>query len=62
MDLIVEEGLRKASRGKNFRVVEAALANADELPLLPTRLEGALCVAPTERYEGFFVAKIERIS
>lgn len=59
---VVEEGLRKASRGKNFRVVEAAFANADELPLLPTRLEGALCVAPTERYEGFFVAKIERIS
>ena len=59
---VVEEGLRKASRGKRFRAVEAALANADELPLLPTRLEGALCVAPTERYEGFFVAKIERIS
>lgn len=30
------------------------------LPLLPTRLEGALCLAPTELYEGFFIAKIKR--
>ena len=59
---VVEEGLAKAGRGRKFRLAPIALPNADELPLLPTRLEGALCVAPTERYEGFFVAKVERIA
>ena len=39
-----------------FFTVEQAM----ELPLLPTRLEGALCLAPTDLYEGFFIAKIKR--
>ena len=30
------------------------------MPLLPTRIPGALCLAPTNLYEGFFVAKIKR--
>lgn len=33
---------------------------ATELPLLPTRLEGTLCLAPTGLCEGFFIAKIKR--
>lgn len=57
---IVEEGLRRANRSKSFRLEDASLPHFDELPLLPTRLNGTLCVAPTERYEGFFVAKIQR--
>lgn len=32
------------------------------LPLLPTRLEKTLCLAPTDLYEGFFVAKIKRLN
>ena len=31
------------------------------IPLLPTKLEGTMCVCPTEFYEGFFVAKIKKI-
>jgi len=34
---------------------------AAALPLLPTRLDGTLCLAPTDLYEGFFVAKIKRL-
>ena len=34
---------------------------AATFPLLPARLEGALCLAPTDLYEGFFVAKIKRL-
>ena len=30
------------------------------LPLLPTSLPGALCVCPTDSYEGFFMAKIQK--
>ncbi len=28
-----------------------------EIPLLPTSIEGTICIAPTELYEGFFIAK-----
>lgn len=37
------------------------LPHADELPVLPTTLDGTLCVCPTDKYEGFFVAKIRRM-
>jgi len=30
------------------------------IPLLPTSIEGVMCVWPTELYEGFFVAKIRK--
>lgn len=33
----------------------------DEIPMLPTTLEGTVCVCPTEIYEGFFVAKIKKL-
>jgi len=29
-------------------------------PLLPTKLEGVMCVCPDEWYEGFFVAKLRK--
>lgn len=32
----------------------------DGVPMLPTRINGTLCVCPTELYEGFFVAKIKK--
>ena len=35
---------------------------ARALPLLPTSIPGTLCLAPNNLYEGFFVAKIKRIS
>lgn len=41
---------------------EILAQQAPDLPLLPTTLEGTLCLAPTERYEGFFVAKIKRLA
>lgn len=31
-----------------------------DLPLLPTKLSGTLCVCPTNIFEGFFVAKIRK--
>lgn len=29
-----------------------------EIPKLETKIEGTLCVKPSELYEGFFVAKL----
>ena len=31
-----------------------------DVPLLPTTIDGVICVCPTELYEGFFVAKIRK--
>ena len=31
-----------------------------DVPLLPTKVDGVVCVKPDERFEGFFVAKLRR--
>lgn len=33
---------------------------SDDIPLLPTKIEGAVVVKPTTLYEGFFVAKLRK--
>lgn len=58
---VVEACLRQAGRSGSYRVVPVAVEGAQgELPQLPCRLDGAIVVCPTDRYEGFFVAKIVR--
>lgn len=57
---IVEQGLARSPRGRAFELEPVELAESDDLPRLPVRLDGALCLAPTDRYEGFFVAKMRR--
>ena len=57
-------------RKENEDVVSAALRRGgvelvpltpfEGLPLLPAALDGVLCVAPNELYEGFFVAKLRK--
>ena len=59
---IVTEALLKANRRGSFEVKPVELAGADNLPVLPTSLEGCLALCPTGLYEGFFVAKIARAS
>ena len=58
---IVAEALQKARRHGSFEVKPVELAGADDLPTLPTQIEGCLALCPTRLYEGFFVAKIVRI-
>jgi len=57
-----EDVVAWAVKGKPYKVVPVAFDGMDDLPRLPTSLPGTLCVCPTERYEGFFVAKINRIA
>ena len=57
----VVQGALARAKGA-FRVEPITLAGSSELPLLPTRLDGALCVRPTKEYEGFFVAKLCRMA
>ncbi len=43
----------------NCEVVPLTL---QDVPLLPTKIKGTLCVLPSDYYEGFFVAKLKKKS
>lgn len=45
----------------NVELVPIPKEKLTNLPLLPVEIEGTLCLAPNELYEGFFVAKIRKI-
>lgn len=55
-ELIIKEILND-----NLELIPLDLTNYQDLPKLPTIIEGTLCVMPTNYYEGFFVAKIKKI-
>lgn len=59
---IVREGLRQAKRTGSYSVDPIERDGFDALPTLPSAIEGALCICPTDLYEGFFVVKIVRKS
>ncbi len=42
-------------------IVDIDFKEISELPKLPTKIEGTLCVMPNEEYEGFFVAKLKKL-
>lgn len=54
-----ENLLKKFLKKSKIEIVPINLS--DEIPMLPTILEGTVCVCPTEIYEGFFVAKIKKL-
>lgn len=47
------------SEGK-IEIVPINFDGIDTLPILPTKIEGTLCVMPTQKYEGFYIAKIRK--
>ena len=54
---IIEEVLKLP----NIELVPIDKNLFEGIPLLPTTIEGTICVLPTELYEGFFVAKLRKI-
>ena len=57
-----EDILNKALNGINAEIIPIELNGIEDIPLLPVKLKGTLCVRPNKYYEGFFVAKIKKIS
>ena len=53
---IVSRVLKRA----NAEVVPLDLTAFSDVPQLPVKIPGTLCVCPDELYEGFFVAKLRR--
>lgn len=54
------EGILEKVLSKNKAKIIPIDFESKDLPLLPTRIMGTLCVAPNELYEGFFIAKIKK--
>lgn len=46
---------------KNKKVEIVPIEVDKNIPMLPTKIKGTLCVCPNEEYEGFFIAKIRKI-
>ena len=55
-----EDVLNKALKGANAEIVLIDINGIEDIPLLPTKIEGTICVCPNKYYEGFFVAKIRK--
>lgn len=55
-----EDIINKALNGINAEVIPIDLEGIEEIPVLPTKIKGTLCVCPNKYYEGFFVAKIRK--
>lgn len=57
-----EDVLIKLLKNKSFELVPIDIAKCgfSNIPLLPTSIDGTLCVCPTDLYEGFFIAKIKK--
>ncbi len=54
-----EEILEKVLSKNKAKIVSIDFEFKD-LPLLPSKIPGTLCVAPNDLYEGFFIAKIQK--
>lgn len=56
-----EQIIQKILNKGNAQIILIDKENLKGIPFLPTKIEGAICVKPTDLYEGFFVAKIKKV-
>ena len=52
-----EDNVNKILKQYNCKIIPIQM---DNLPLLPSKIEGTILVCPNEYYEGFFIAKIKK--
>lgn len=55
-----EEIVNKILLENSVEVVPIKFKGIENIPLLPVKIEGTLCVCPNELYEGFFIAKLRK--
>ncbi len=56
-----EEILKSILEQNKIEIVPIDFTGKQNIPLLPVKIPGTICVCPTEYYEGFFVAKLRKI-
>ena len=62
--ILYEENERQLEKLINQNKIEIIPLDENlfkDIPKLPTKIKGTICVLPNELYEGFFVAKIKKI-
>lgn len=55
-----EDIVNRVLKETKAKIVPIELNTKSGIELLPTKIDGTLCVRPNELYEGFFIAKIEK--
>lgn len=55
-----ENQLKSLIQSKKIEILPIDKSRFEKVPLLPTTIEGTICVCPTALYEGFFVAKLKK--
>lgn len=55
-----EDILDKVLKEFDIEIIPIEIKGMEEIPTLPTKIKGTLCVCPNKYYEGFFVAKIRK--
>ena len=55
-----EDVVNKILKEVNAEIVPIEIDKMEELPLLPVKIPGTICVCPNEFYEGFFIAKLRK--
>ena len=56
-----EEIINVFLKNKTLKIVPIEIKGIDELPLLPTKIDGTIGILPNKIFEGFFVAKLQKI-
>ena len=56
-----EDIIQKILKQGKVEIVPIEFKGIEQLPLLPTKIQGTLCVCPNQLYEGFFIAKIRKL-
>ena len=55
-----ENIILEALKTNKVELVEIKFNGIEDLPKLPSKIKGTLCILPNEEYEGFFVAKLRK--
>lgn len=55
-----EDILKKVLVKSNVEIIPIDSKLFEDIPLLPVKIDGTICVCPNELYEGFFVCKIQK--
>lgn len=55
-----EDIVNEVLKQNNVEIIPIDYEWISKLPVLPTKINGTLCIAPNEYFEGFFIAKLRK--
>ena len=55
-----EDIISQILKSSKAEIIPIEFEGINDLPLLPTKLKGTVCVCPNDLYEGFFIAKLRK--